>query len=236
MRVERLPFTVYDILGYFFPGFLFLIGLYHTVPTLSELAHAHTVLISSSFFRGSVGLLILVTAAYTLGHLLSWGASLTVERFVIWMVGYPSQYLLSDEPRKWMRPRSLGKLAKEKFKSRFEVVFGTEAKNNDWFEVVDHHVRNHSFAAAARMYNYVVLYGFLRNTAFVSFVIACLSLPNAHLCPPNVDLGVTAALLLLGCAATVAFQKYYRRYSTEVIMSFAVGVGDQETQTPALKA
>jgi len=94
MEVKQNPFSLYDFLGYFTPGAMFLyicIFLVRTIdPTAPTLHDAAT----------QVGLdeaeayLPFVLFAYAVGHVLSFISSITVERYSLWAMGYPSKYLL----------------------------------------------------------------------------------------------------------------------------------------------
>jgi hypothetical protein len=88
------PFSLYDFLGYFTPGSIFLL--------LTSYATRHAGFEQSSFLDlfKTIDLdhieayLVFVLAAYSIGHILSFVSSITVERYSIWAFGYPSKYLL----------------------------------------------------------------------------------------------------------------------------------------------
>lgn len=94
MESKQNPFSLYDFLGYFTPGAVF---LYVSIAISSRFFQfkLHDSLINAGFTKAeiTVGLIIL---AYVLGHVLSFLSSVFVERFSNWMHGYPSKYLLSS--------------------------------------------------------------------------------------------------------------------------------------------
>jgi hypothetical protein len=237
MRVERLPFTVYDVLGYFVPGLLLLIGILHFSPWMPSTEDRHFAFLTGSFAGQAVAVALAIAAAYTVGHIVSLLAGKTIEAIVVWIFDYPSQYLLEPSgyhQRPW-QPRALPNIAKAKIVVNFKTEFGEEltaVDRREWFSMIDYFVRNRNSQAAARMYNYVVLYGFLRNSSFVFFILGFSSLAFGRLtlCPPSASLWLAVASCGLGVFAMLGFQKYYRRYSLEALMAFAIG-SDGESES-----
>ncbi|MGH7802096.1 MAG: hypothetical protein ACREOW_15965 [Thermodesulfobacteriota bacterium] len=94
MDLKQNPFSLYDFLGYFTPGAIFLYGFLaacvYVHPEVNILDYIATKL---SLKRVEV-YIPLVLAAYAIGHFLSFISSVTVERYSIWAIGYPSKYLL----------------------------------------------------------------------------------------------------------------------------------------------
>lgn len=94
MDLKQNPFSLYDFLGYFTPGAIFLYGLMaayaHTQPDTTILGYIADKL---SFKQPEV-YIPFILVAYTIGHFLSFLSSITVERYSIWAFGYPSKYLL----------------------------------------------------------------------------------------------------------------------------------------------
>ncbi|MBC7847838.1 MAG: hypothetical protein H7Y10_15260 [Flavobacterium sp.] len=93
--MEKNPFSLFDFLGYFIPGafglFLFYFlqnnaGLeyYFEVDNIKNL-NTDISFLYITFF---------VILSYTLGHILSFLSTLTIENFAVWMLGYPSKNLL----------------------------------------------------------------------------------------------------------------------------------------------
>lgn len=92
---HKSPFSLYDFLGYFIPGALscYLFVLVFGIESINWL--------NLEFFRGlrvfdqSVAFIIL---SYVLGHAINYFSSLTIERYSIWNIGYPSRYILGIKP------------------------------------------------------------------------------------------------------------------------------------------
>lgn len=97
MNLRGLPFTLYDFLGYFVPGalFLYLLTLLHAYVAHPPQDHGSFEL-SVSLSR--IDILPFAIASYALGHLLSFASAATVERFSLLLYQQPSKYLLSDTP------------------------------------------------------------------------------------------------------------------------------------------
>ncbi len=96
MRVERLPFTVYDVVGYFIPGFMLLIGVTHFIPAIEAAIDTHKKLLGDSFSGHAVEIAFVIVLSYALGHIVSLMADKTVELAVVKIIGYPSEYLLHE--------------------------------------------------------------------------------------------------------------------------------------------
>lgn len=94
MDKKQNPFSLYDFLGYFTPGAMLLYAVLllrsHALGSPRPLADVASQL---SFDKAEV-YIPFVLVAYTLGHLLSFISSITVEKYSIWAHGYPSKYLL----------------------------------------------------------------------------------------------------------------------------------------------
>ena len=111
--MRKNPFSIYDFLGYLFPGALVLILIYFAYWFGGQLSCCCGCLsyrsVSLVDFQRFIGNLIseikldetvlFVLVAYVLGHLAAYASCLTVERLTIWLYGYPSQFLLGEEPK-----------------------------------------------------------------------------------------------------------------------------------------
>ena len=98
MELKQNPFSFYDFLGYFTPGAIFVYSFVvmsiHSESTYFSLAN-----IEQSTGFGKADLYVpFVLLSYTIGHLLSYLSSITIERYAIWALGYPSKYLLGLDP------------------------------------------------------------------------------------------------------------------------------------------
>ncbi len=94
MELKQNPFSFYDFLGYFTPGAIFLYCCFAiSVHSGNTFISFETIARETGF--GKADLYIpFILLAYTTGHILSFLSSITVERYAIWALGYPSKYLL----------------------------------------------------------------------------------------------------------------------------------------------
>jgi hypothetical protein len=90
MELKQNPFTLYDFLGYFVPGALFIFSILIGLSIIGQSIDP----IKTFGFDTAEFYLLFILASYLFGHLLSFLSSITVERYSIWRVGYPSKYLL----------------------------------------------------------------------------------------------------------------------------------------------
>lgn len=122
--MEKNPFSLYDFLGYVFPGAFAIMALYYfsiigylefenpmTIDEVKNLVQrkllgAETVMSYSVF----------LVAAYVVGHIVAYLSSITVERFLIWWYGYPSDFLLREQRMDFYFFKEAQKMYKEKDK------------------------------------------------------------------------------------------------------------------------
>lgn len=89
MDLDSGLFSVYDFLGYLVPGILFLCGIYFVWVYPCEFENFLNI--------GSMKIehyLIFFVICYLLGHLLSFISSMTIEKYSVWSLDFPSRYLL----------------------------------------------------------------------------------------------------------------------------------------------
>jgi hypothetical protein len=104
MRVERLPFTVYDVLGYLVPGTFALWVAFVFVKKMNTKA-----ILTSNALNivgpGSEGvyfaLFIFLIAAYATGHLVGLLSSISVEKLAVEYFGYPSRFLTANSEKEF---------------------------------------------------------------------------------------------------------------------------------------
>lgn len=98
MATKQNPFSLYDFLGYFTPGAIFMYSAAGIWVHLSD-PNVAVELWRNLLELEKPGLYIpFVLGAYVCGHLLSFVSSITIERYSIWALGYPSKYLLGFNP------------------------------------------------------------------------------------------------------------------------------------------
>ena len=101
--MEKNPFSIYDFMGYLFPGLTVLYILYYLYSCHWDLFQAvdidvlcNTINKIGNKFNFEKSVLIIIVA-YIIGHLVSYISSLTVEILSNRFFGYPSKYLLQKE-------------------------------------------------------------------------------------------------------------------------------------------
>lgn len=91
MRVERLPFTVYDVLGYLVPGF-FACSL--ALAAFGGSSAFEKLNVYSPDTTGQVlAATFLLIVSYIMGQFVGLLSSITIEKLVCAYLGYPSRYL-----------------------------------------------------------------------------------------------------------------------------------------------
>lgn len=95
---SKNPFSIYDFLGYLFPGAFLVISLMCIVD-INELSIPSILdFFQDKFYHFSFeSSLYLVVVYYVVGHVLSYLSSITIERFSLWMFGYPSEFLMDQK-------------------------------------------------------------------------------------------------------------------------------------------
>lgn len=100
MEIKQNPFSLYDFLGYFVPGALFLIGLGSIIFLSYLLGTTGDSLIKLLQLDQPGFYLPFILVAYLTGHIISFVSSVTLENYSTWKVGYPSKFLLgADYPK-----------------------------------------------------------------------------------------------------------------------------------------
>jgi hypothetical protein len=94
MEIKQNPFSFYDFLGYFVPGALFLYALIIEANWAAPNASFALSVTSKFNLDPTEYYLFFVLGAYVIGHLLSYISSVTIEKYSVWNLGYPSNYLL----------------------------------------------------------------------------------------------------------------------------------------------
>lgn len=90
--IKQNPFSLYDFLGYFIPGALvtYILVLINSVDNYNQIIN---VINQNQEFQLDKFLLFTIVS-YSLGHLINFVSSITVERYSNWKYNYPSKYLL----------------------------------------------------------------------------------------------------------------------------------------------
>jgi hypothetical protein len=108
--VKQNPFSLYDFLGYFIPGALFLYLI--TIIDLSENKEVNFIYFVKNNNAFEIDkLLFLSIISYAIGHLINFISSITIEKYAIWRYGYPSKFLLGFESDEyWKSNNTTGNL------------------------------------------------------------------------------------------------------------------------------
>lgn len=104
---DKNPFSIYDFLGYLFPGIvaIFTVFILRQSMLMEDYdffacLHVHEIInlmqreVKLNSLEASVSIVVL---AYIVGHMVAYASSLTIEFFAIKTLGYPSSYLLNKE-------------------------------------------------------------------------------------------------------------------------------------------
>lgn len=98
MDLKQNPFSFYDFLGYFTPGALFLFGIIFTLTHINPDSHHQLSAIKLQLGQDTPSFYVaFVLLSYVTGHLLNFLSSVTIERYAIWIAGYPSKFLLGQD-------------------------------------------------------------------------------------------------------------------------------------------
>lgn len=94
MDIKQNPFSFYDFLGYFTPGAILLYLAAYFSKTIWPQAPTFHELAAQAGLEKAEAYIPFVLFAYAIGHVLSFTSSVTIERYSLWAMGYPSKYLL----------------------------------------------------------------------------------------------------------------------------------------------
>jgi hypothetical protein len=102
--LQKNPFSLYDFLGYLFPGgfFLLIISLFNSIEVINVCNIINGIVGKNSVFTERItfyNTLFFTISSYIVGQLLSYISTLTVERFSLWLYGYPSEFLLDQRDK-----------------------------------------------------------------------------------------------------------------------------------------
>jgi len=102
--MNKNPFSIYEILGYVFPGafslfvlFFFYVNVNTSISDLTVLPQLLKNAINTLKENNIGNLLdtsVILISSYVIGHFVAYLSSITVERLFLWVFGYPSEFLL----------------------------------------------------------------------------------------------------------------------------------------------
>lgn len=105
--MNKNPFSIYDFMGYLFPGLLLIIIIVYVRNDsfeISNVFHFRTLLDSVDIKKDTFDLdksILIVLLGYVAGHFVSYSSSITIESFANNIFGYPSEYLLHGNKLLW---------------------------------------------------------------------------------------------------------------------------------------
>lgn len=125
-------------------------------------------------------------------------------------------------------PKGIFELVKDKYKSTKAPI---EIKSGSiWDKIVEHFVSNRNELAYSRMYNYLVIYGTLRQLSLIIIIIIWISLLiDVKMASEGSVVFDLHRFLFIQCmafsytACVMAFAKFNRRYFEETIMALILG-------------
>ena len=103
--MDKNPFSLYDFLGYLFPGLLTMLIIIH-IKNINGTTDVEDYISISKFmntFKNGIKLewwkstMILIIISYILGHIIAYLSSVSIEYFANKSFKYPSYYLLHNE-------------------------------------------------------------------------------------------------------------------------------------------
>lgn len=223
---QKIPFTTYDFWAYLSAGFMLLFAL-------DQAAGTHLLMWEKwTAVQGGMA----VSIAYVVGQLVASASSWLYEKILIGKVlGYPSNILFGNITAWWgfqkLLPSYFAPLPTETQKSALEKGgrFGVDKSGEALF--LPAHVYGRCVpAVAARLDNFLNLYGFCRNAALVGLIDAAIlywsylqpKSPSEHLLWARIALAVSLGM-------TLRYLKFYRHFALEVFTSWALA-SDKEPE------
>lgn len=96
--IEKNPFSLYDFLGYFIPGAfcIYLFYIFWDINPSNQLAIITKVVSLNEFDSNWTLAVFLALISYIGGHFIAYISSITIEKFSVWVYGYPSSFLLAE--------------------------------------------------------------------------------------------------------------------------------------------
>lgn len=87
-------FSLYDFLGYFIPG---AVVIYIGVYILQSFEIYDQIIIDKPKYDSITLSVVFIVFSYVIGHAVNYLSSITIEKYSIWIFGYPSKYLLGKQ-------------------------------------------------------------------------------------------------------------------------------------------
>lgn len=106
--IKQNPFSLYDFLGYFIPGaiFFYIILLLIKGDDINSINDIIKVVSENKEFQFDK-VLFFIIISYSIGHLISYLSSITIENFANYKYDYPSKYLLGLNRKQEYFPKDI---------------------------------------------------------------------------------------------------------------------------------
>jgi len=215
---NRIPFTSYDFWAYLSSGFLLLFIADYIAGTNLLARDSWTIV------QGVVA----VSTAYAVGQLVASGSALIFERILVGrLLGYPRDILFGrSKAGAWVRallPMYFKALPSETKKAVLKKGAADKVKGSGeaLFWAAYAHARTTPLVMT-RLDNFLNLYGFCRNTAFVTLVGSAMLYWSYHWGNgPAVNLYWSWVALAIAVGMTFRYLKFFSHFSLEVFTAYA---------------
>jgi hypothetical protein len=218
--MDKLPFTVYDFFGYLSAGFVLLVGL----------AAAFTGSESWQRTPGATVGLLLVVVAYTAGHVIANVSGYLIEGTLVRRIlGAPNKVLFAESGPQWARLlpgyyRPLPPEQRKRVLGRAAQAGITEPGEGLFYHCFS--AAKESESTMTRLSTFLNLYGFCRNMAVSTLIVAIAlfagmllgTAETGHLVAPG---WWAAGAFLASIGLLYRYLKFFRHYSVEVFVSYA---------------
>ncbi|MCQ3805008.1 MAG: hypothetical protein KTV45_13065 [Acidimicrobiia bacterium] len=218
--MDKIPFSAYDFFGCLSSG----------VTTLAGVSFAYQGVEAFRLEMNASQALVLVIAAYLVGHIVASVSSFLLERRLTRkLIGSPTWWLFHGDPLPWWRrflkayhkplPEVTAKRVLDRAKGEADINEPGEALFYHCFGVVrrDEYPR-------ARLAVFLNLYGFARNTSMAALISTALIglaiVVNDQIDPTELWAGLLSAAFV-GVAMYLRYLKFYRQYSIELYVTYA---------------
>ncbi len=216
--MEKFPFTSYDFWAYLSAGFMLLFAI-------DQAGSTHLLMRDNWTLAQSI---VAVSVAYVIGQLVASASSFIFEKLLVGKVlDYPTNILFEQSvARLWVQrllpsyfkalPESTQKAALERGK---KAGVGKPGEALFWPAYT---LGKATPSVATRLDNFLNLYGFCRNAAFVAFADSAV-LYWSYLQPkgPADHLLWSRLALVIGIGMLLRYLKFYRHFAVEVFTNFA---------------
>jgi hypothetical protein len=224
---QKLPFTSYDFWAYLSAGFLLLFAVDYVIGTHLLARDAWTVV-------QSIGA---IACAYAVGQIIGSMSLVVFENILVSkLLGYPRDILFGNaKAGRWahlLLPAYFQALPPETQRAALErgKKVGINSPGEALFWPAYANART-TPAVMSRLENFLNLYGFCRNVAFVAYVDAALLYWSYRWGGGPADNIVWACgALFIGAGMTVRYLKFFRCYALKVFTSYAYSQDRDKSQ------